>query len=99
MRSRLPKNDFSDYVYVNVKTRVWETLVDLELSDEQLAFAQAARDFAQGELAPHAATWDEEGIFPIDAFKRAGQLGFLRNLCERGDWWTRLATTGCHAGV
>ena len=50
--------------------------MDLELSDEQLAFAQAARDFAQGELAPHAATWDEEGIFPIDSFKRAGQLGF-----------------------
>jgi len=50
--------------------------VDLELSNEQQAFAQAARDFAQGELAPHAAIWDEEGIFPIEAFKRAGQIGF-----------------------
>ena len=38
--------------------------MDLELTDEQRAFAQAARDYAQGELAPHAAHWDAEGIFP-----------------------------------
>ena len=50
--------------------------MDMELSSEQQAFAQAARDFAQGELAPHAARWDEEGIFPVDTFKRAGQMGF-----------------------
>jgi len=50
--------------------------VDLELTDEQRAFAQAARDFAQGELAPHAARWDAEGIFPKEAFARAGELGF-----------------------
>jgi len=50
--------------------------VDLELTDEQRAFAQAARDFAQGELAPHAAHWDAEGIFPREAFARAGELGF-----------------------
>jgi len=50
--------------------------VDLELTDEQRAFAQAARDFAQGELAPHAAHWDAEGIFPRDTFARAGELGF-----------------------
>ena len=46
--------------------------MDLELTDEQRAFAQAARDYAQGELAPHAARWDAEGIFPKDAFARAG---------------------------
>lgn len=50
--------------------------MDMELSDEQLAFAQAAREFAQGELAPHAARWDQEGIFPIDAFRKAGEMGF-----------------------
>jgi len=50
--------------------------VDLQLTEEQQAFAQAARDFAMGELAPHAAQWDEEGIFPIPAFRRAGELGF-----------------------
>ena len=50
--------------------------MNMELSDEQLAFAQAAREFAQGELAPNAARWDQEGIFPIDAFRKAGEMGF-----------------------
>ncbi len=50
--------------------------MDFELSDEQQAFAQAARDFAAGELAPHAARWDEEGIFPRETFAKAGELGF-----------------------
>jgi alkylation response protein AidB-like acyl-CoA dehydrogenase len=48
----------------------------LELTDEQRAFAQAARDYAEGELAPHAARWDAEGIFPREAFARAGEMGF-----------------------
>ncbi|AKQ55926.1 acyl-CoA dehydrogenase family protein [Bordetella hinzii] len=50
--------------------------MDLELTEEQRAFAQAARDYAQGELAPNAARWDAEGIFPREAFARAGELGF-----------------------
>lgn len=50
--------------------------MDFRLSDEQQAFAQAARDFAAGELEPHAARWDAEGIFPRSTFTRAGQLGF-----------------------
>lgn len=50
--------------------------MNFELTDEQQAFAQAARDFALGELAPHAETWDSDEIFPRDAFSRAGELGF-----------------------
>ncbi|VFR22840.1 Butyryl-CoA dehydrogenase [plant metagenome] len=50
--------------------------MDLELNDEQQAFVQAARDFAQGELAPHAARWDADSVFPKEAFARAGELGF-----------------------
>lgn len=50
--------------------------MDFRLSEEQQAFAQAAREFAQGELAPHAAQWDEEHIFPREAFAKAGELGF-----------------------
>lgn len=50
--------------------------MDLELSEEQRAFAQAARDYAEGELAPNAARWDAESIFPKEAFARAGELGF-----------------------
>ena len=50
--------------------------MDFRLNDEQLAFAEAAREFALGELAPHAARWDAESIFPKEAFQRAGELGF-----------------------
>jgi alkylation response protein AidB-like acyl-CoA dehydrogenase len=46
------------------------------LSEEQLAFQHAARTFAQGELAPHAADWDQNGEFPIATIARAGELGF-----------------------
>ena len=48
--------------------------MDVELNQEQQAFAQVAREFAQGEFAPNAARWDQECIFPVDAFKRAGAL-------------------------
>lgn len=50
--------------------------MDFHLSDEQQAFAQAAHDFAVGELEPHAARWDAESIFPREAFGKAGELGF-----------------------
>ncbi|CAM3560435.1 acyl-CoA dehydrogenase family protein [Paracidovorax anthurii] len=50
--------------------------MDFELTEEQRAFAATARDFAQSELAPHAARWDAEGIFPREAIAQAGALGF-----------------------
>jgi alkylation response protein AidB-like acyl-CoA dehydrogenase len=50
--------------------------LDFELSEEQRAFAQTARDFAQAEFAPHAARWDAEAIFPKEAIAKAGELGF-----------------------
>jgi alkylation response protein AidB-like acyl-CoA dehydrogenase len=50
--------------------------MDFELSEEQRAFAQSARDFALAELAPHAAHWDAEGIFPKETIARSGELGF-----------------------
>ena len=46
------------------------------LGEEQLAFREAARDFAQAELAPHAAHCDAAGIFPREAIAKAGELGF-----------------------
>lgn len=51
--------------------------MDFSLSEDQLAFQSAARDFAAGEMAPNAERWDQEKIFPKDTFKAAGQLGFM----------------------
>ena len=50
--------------------------MDFELSDEQVAFRDAARQFADNELAPHAARWDEHEEFPRAAIAAAGELGF-----------------------
>jgi alkylation response protein AidB-like acyl-CoA dehydrogenase len=50
--------------------------MDFELSEEQRAFAETARAFAQAEFAPHAATWDAQAFFPREAIAKAGELGF-----------------------
>lgn len=51
--------------------------MDFELSEDQLAFADSARAFAEGALAPNAAHWDAESIFPKDVLQQAGELGFM----------------------
>lgn len=50
--------------------------MDFELSEEQRAFQDAARQFAANELAPHAPRWDAEAHFPREAIAQAGELGF-----------------------
>jgi len=50
--------------------------MDFELSAEQQAFADTARAFAANELAPHAAQWDRESVFPKDVIAKGGPLGF-----------------------
>ena len=50
--------------------------MDFNLSDEQRAFQDAARAFAQGEMADQAAEWDENKIFPRDTIAAAGEMGF-----------------------
>ena len=51
--------------------------MDFELSDDQQAFVDTARQFAQKSLAPHAARWDAEAHFPKDVLREAGELGFM----------------------
>jgi len=50
--------------------------MDFELSEEQRAFQQTARDFAHSEMMPHARAWDEDEIFPADTLRKAAALGF-----------------------
>ncbi len=58
--------------------------MDFELSAEQSAIAQMARDFAAGELAPFAAQWDREKHFPMGVLHKAGALG-LGGICVGED--------------
>jgi alkylation response protein AidB-like acyl-CoA dehydrogenase len=50
--------------------------MEFNLSEDQQAFAQAARDFAQNEMAPYAGDWDANHIFPEETLRTAAELGF-----------------------
>jgi alkylation response protein AidB-like acyl-CoA dehydrogenase len=50
--------------------------MDFELSEEQRAFRDVARQFARGEMAPHARHWDEHSVFPVETLRKAAALGF-----------------------
>ena len=47
-----------------------------QLSEDQLAIQEMARRFTADNITPHAASWDEEHIFPRDTIKAAAELGF-----------------------
>jgi len=47
------------------------------LSEEHESIRQAARNFAQKEIAPLAAEFDESGEFPIKTIMKMGELGFM----------------------
>jgi butyryl-CoA dehydrogenase len=51
--------------------------VDFELSAEQRHIRDTVRDFAQAEIAPTAAHYDETGDFPYDWVRGMAQLGLF----------------------
>jgi alkylation response protein AidB-like acyl-CoA dehydrogenase len=51
--------------------------MNFELTEEQLAVQQAARDFAQNELLPGVIDRDNEQRFPAEQVKKMGELGFM----------------------
>lgn len=46
-----------------------------KLNEEQTAIRDMVRDFAEQEMAPYAAEWDEKHIFPVDTLRKAAELG------------------------
>ncbi|HSX90813.1 MAG TPA: isobutyryl-CoA dehydrogenase [Pseudomonas sp.] len=59
--------------------------MDFELSDEQRLLVDSARQFANRELAPHAADWDRDHHFPVDVIKRAAEQGYLALYIQEED--------------
>ena len=51
--------------------------MQFDFTPEQLQLRNTVREFALAEIAPHVLEWDEEQIFPLEAMKHAGRLGFL----------------------
>jgi alkylation response protein AidB-like acyl-CoA dehydrogenase len=50
--------------------------MDFALNEDQVAIQDAARAFAEGQLAPQSAEWDEKKHFPVDVLRQAAELGF-----------------------
>jgi len=51
--------------------------VDFALTEEQHAIQALAREFAEQEIAPHAADWDRDHRFPREVFGQLGELGLM----------------------
>ncbi len=76
-------------------------------TEEHTQLRHAIRRWVEQELTPHADEWEEDGWFPDQVFRRAGELGFLGlNVPEEyggqgGDYWCtvvlaeELAGAGC----
>ena len=48
-----------------------------ELSREHEEFRRSVREFAEAEIAPHAAQWDRDHHFPSDVVQKMGGLGLM----------------------
>ncbi|TDD60469.1 acyl-CoA dehydrogenase [Kribbella antibiotica] len=48
-----------------------------ELSEEHREFRRSVRDFAEAEIAPHAAEWDRKHYFPVEVVQKMGKLGLF----------------------
>ncbi|HUY10776.1 MAG TPA: acyl-CoA dehydrogenase family protein, partial [Candidatus Dormibacteraeota bacterium] len=51
--------------------------MNFDLTDEQLAIARLAREFATDEVRPRAEEMDREEAFPYDLVRKMADLGFL----------------------
>ncbi len=51
--------------------------MSFELTREHEEFRRSVRDFAEAEIAPHAAQWDREHHFPVDVVQKMGKLGLF----------------------
>src|SRR5690606_9752841 len=50
--------------------------MDFQWNGDQRAIEEAARAFAEAELLPHSAKWDEGKHFPREQLKLAAEMGF-----------------------
>ncbi|MGB0137294.1 MAG: acyl-CoA dehydrogenase [Flavobacteriales bacterium] len=51
--------------------------MNLTQSENQRMVAEMARDFAEKEIRPHVMIWDEAQTFPVELFKKLGELGMM----------------------
>jgi alkylation response protein AidB-like acyl-CoA dehydrogenase len=59
--------------------------MNFQLSEDHIAIQQAAREFAENEIAPTAVERDISGEFPTEIVKKMGELGFM-GMMVSPDW-------------
>lgn len=65
---------------------------DIELSEEQVMIRDMARDFARGEIAPHAQAWEKAGWIDDGLVAKMGELGLLGMVVPE-EWEAPMSTT------
>ncbi len=51
--------------------------MNFEYNETQSMIAQSIKDFAEKNIKPYIMEWDEAQIFPVDLFKKLGEMGFM----------------------
>ena len=51
--------------------------MNFDYNETQSMIAQSIKDFAEKNIKPFIMEWDEAQIFPIDLFKKLGEMGFM----------------------
>ena len=48
--------------------------MNFEYNETQTMIAESIRDFAEQHIKPFMMEWDENQIFPVDLFKKLGEM-------------------------
>ncbi len=51
--------------------------INFHLSENQEMIISMVRDFAEKHIRPHVMEWDEAQTFPVETFKKLGELGLM----------------------
>lgn len=51
--------------------------MNFEYNETQAMIADSIRDFAEQNIRPHIMEWDESQHFPVDLFKKLGEMGYM----------------------
>ena len=70
-----------------------------ELTAEEAAVRDLCREFAEGEIAPHAARWWQEERFPVELFRKMGELDLMGLLVPPEEGGAGLSTVGMVAAL
>jgi alkylation response protein AidB-like acyl-CoA dehydrogenase len=61
------------YFYIYNKT----TIMDFSINENQRMIADMIKKFAEDNIRPKMMEWDEAQIFPVEVFKKLGELGLM----------------------